>query len=63
MAMGSTGRWPVGFGGPPKPDPTFKLRITISPQTTQTTQTHLQTPLSALIAALRSEAHPSLIDR
>ena len=54
--MASTGRWPVGLGAPPKPHPTFKVRITTSPQTTQTTQTTLQTHLSAPIAPLRFES-------
>jgi len=51
MRIGSTGRWPVGFGGPPKP-PTH-LRPSPKALNTRTTQKSSSPLISALFASQR----------
>jgi len=54
MRIGSTGRWPVGFGGPPKP-PSQLTAPPMNPQNTQTTQ---RNPNNSLLCALGASAIP-----
>jgi len=51
MRIGSTGRWPVGLGGPPKPPTEFPP--TIRPRNTRTPRTNLK---AVYLCALRVSA-------